>query len=112
MKLNLSDLLLCVIFCWLSSACMTLCYGEITGSGIFRFTPDGDLALFSAMRYMGGEEGAQQHGWIITAESWRTFNGIRVPYKLRATWKLPEEDWTWLRMEITDVRYNEQVEIQ
>ncbi|WP_250631483.1 DUF6544 family protein [Rhodoflexus caldus] len=95
-----------------NSARATMTYGETTGSGIFHFTPDGDLVSFNAMRYMGSEENARQHEWIITAENWRTFNGIRVPSKVRATWKLPEEDWTWLQMEITDVRYNEQVEMQ
>lgn len=95
-----------------NSARATMSYGETTGSGIFRFTPDGDLASFSAMRYMGSEEGAQQYEWVITAKNWRSFNDIRIPYQLNATWKLPEGDWTWLQMEITDIKYNEQVKIE
>jgi hypothetical protein len=95
-----------------NSARATMSYGATTGSGIFRFTPDGDLASFSAMRYMGSEENAQQHEWVISAKDWRSFNHIRIPYKLSVTWKLPKGDWTWLQMEITDAKYNEQVEIR
>jgi hypothetical protein len=33
-------------------------------------------------------------------------NGVKIPVKLTATWKLDEGDWTWLKLEITEIKYN------
>lgn len=89
-----------------SSARATFSYGGTTGSGIFHFNSAGDFVRFSAMRFMGNTPDAQKHEWILSVDGYQTFEGIRVPSEMTATWKLPEGDWTWLELEITDITYS------
>lgn len=63
---------------------------------------------FSALRFMGNESGAKRHEWVLTVDDYSIYEGIKLPSKMTATWKLDEGDWTWLKLEITDIRYNEQ----
>jgi len=77
------------------------------GEGTFNFNNEGDFIKFTAMRYRGNEVDADRKEWVIEAKEHTTFSGIRVPSRLEATWKLEEGDWTWLKMEVTDIRYNQ-----
>lgn len=85
----------------------TMTYKGTSGSGTFHFNSDGDFLRFSAMRYMGNDPEAKKYEWIITADDYKTFEGIKVPSRMTATWKLENNDWTWLKLEIKDIRYNE-----
>lgn len=76
------------------------------GEGTFYFNNEGDFIQFSAMRFKGNDADAEREEWVITARDYSTFSGIRVPSNLQATWKLEEGDWTWLKMEVKEVRYN------
>jgi hypothetical protein len=88
------------------SARATMTYSGTTGSGTFFFNKKGDFEKFSALRWMGSGDEASQHEWVITVEAYRTMDGIRIPSACRATWKLPDGDWTWLELEITEITYN------
>lgn len=91
-----------------TSARATMTYGGITASGVFEFNPAGDVRSFEAQRYYDRKEGATLETWLITVDpdSYREFEGIRIPRKSTVTWKLKTGDFTWLRLEITDVKYN------
>ncbi|MBU2650622.1 MAG: hypothetical protein KKA81_06795 [Bacteroidetes bacterium] len=82
-------------------------YKGTKGSGTFRFNSNGDFVSFSAMRYMGNEIESSRYEWVMLVEEYKTFDGIKVPSKMSATWKLDEGDWTWLKLEVTDIKYNE-----
>jgi hypothetical protein len=88
------------------SAKATLTIGDIQVSGIFRFDENGDLRSFEADRYYGSGPEAVKHRWIVEAVEYKTFDGYRVPVKSTVTWKLPEGDFTWLHLEITDLEVN------
>lgn len=75
-------------------------------SGIFRFSEEGDFRSFEAERYYGGGQDAALHRWMVEAIGYQTFDGYRIPNKLTVTWKLPEGDFTWLNLEITDLDVN------
>jgi hypothetical protein len=75
-------------------------------SGTYTFTPEGDLASFEAERYYGGGANARLLPWRVTATAWTAFDGLRIPYKHEVTWRLPEGDFTWLTLEITDLSIN------
>ena len=81
-------------------------YKGVTGSGIFMFDDQGNFLSFRAHRYMGADENAQQKEWIITVNESMLMNNIKVPIKLDVTWKLESGDWTWLKLEITNLEYN------
>lgn len=88
------------------SARATMNFGEASGSGTFHFDEAGDFIRFEALRYYGNAEDAERHPWILQVQDYATFQGIRVPSKMTATWRLPEGDWTWLELEITDLDYS------
>ncbi|WP_420322191.1 DUF6544 family protein [Flagellimonas sp.] len=84
----------------------TMTYKGTTGSGAFYFNSNGDVTKFSALRYKGNETDAKRHEWEMNITGYKIFEGIKVPAKMTSTWKLDEEDWTWLKLEVTDIEYN------
>lgn len=90
-----------------TAALATMSYLGTRGSGTFYFNRQGDFVKFSAMRYMGNDKNDERKEWILTVYGYKTFQGIKVPASMSAAWKLPEGDWTWLKLEIEDIKYNE-----
>ena len=88
------------------SAKATMKYNGTSGSGTFYFDEKGDFIKFIALRYKGNDADAKRYPWILTVDDYAVFEGIKVPSKMKATWKLEERDWTWLDLEITDIKYN------
>ncbi len=84
-------------------------YKGTMGSGTFYFNANGEVAKFSALRYKGNEPTAKRYDWTMDITEYKTFEGIKVPTKMRSTWKLEEGDWNWLKLEVTEVKYNENV---
>jgi len=76
-------------------------------SGIYTFSAEGDLVSFEADRYYGNGPDARLTPWRVETTDWKAFDGIRLPFKHRVTWRLPEGDFTWLTLEITDIRVND-----
>lgn len=90
-----------------TTAKATMNYKGTTGTGTFYFNTDGDFCKFSALRFLGNDKDSRRYEWILLVEEQKIFEGIRVPSKMTATWKLDEGDWTWLKLEIIDIKYNE-----
>ncbi|HKK76164.1 MAG TPA: DUF6544 family protein [Saprospiraceae bacterium] len=90
-----------------ASAKASMEYKGTQGSGTFYFNSEGDFVKFSAQRFMGNEQGAKRHEWVLLVDAYKTFEGIRVPAEMTATWKLEAGDWTWLKLKLVDVKYNE-----
>ena len=88
------------------SAKATMTYEGTTGSGVFYFNKAGDFVKFIAMRHKGNGPDAKRYPWVLTVDDYGAFEGIKVPSRMKATWQLEEGDWTWLELEIRDIRYN------
>jgi hypothetical protein len=88
------------------SAKATMNYKGTSGSGTFYFNAQGDITKFSALRYKGNETDAKRHEWVMNISEYSTFEGIKVPSVMTSTWKLEDTDWTWLKLEVTDIKYN------
>ncbi|HSL88547.1 MAG TPA: DUF6544 family protein, partial [Ignavibacteriaceae bacterium] len=84
----------------------TMTYKGTIGSAVFTFNQNGDFEKFSAMRYMGTEEDSQLKEWVITLNEYAVYDGINIPVNGEATWKLDDGDFTWYKLEIYDVVYN------
>lgn len=82
-------------------------YDNITVSGIFYYNLDDDLIAFEADRYYDRKGGATLEKWRIENTAYGERNGIRIPIGSAVTWKLPEVDFTWFKLEILDVKYNQ-----
>lgn len=89
-----------------SSARASMTYKGVTGTVTFYFNEQGDMVRCIADRYKGGGKGATLEKWVVDAKSFATLNGIRIPVKSEATWKLKEGDFTWYKLEITAIAYN------
>jgi hypothetical protein len=89
-----------------TSAKATLRYNNQSVSGVFSFNANGDFVSFIADRYYGGKSDSTLHKWYVEALSYKEFKGIRIPNKSKVTWKLPEGDFNWLNVEITDIEFN------
>jgi hypothetical protein len=90
-----------------SKAKATITNGEITASGIFSFDKYGDVTSFEALRYYDRKDGPTLEDWLILndKDGYKEFEGIKVPAKSTVTWKLKSGDFTWFRLEITDIKY-------
>lgn len=84
----------------------TMDYKGTKGSGTFHFNKKGDFIRYSALRYKGNEPNAKRYKWEINVSEYEVMNGVRIPVKMTATWKLDKGDWTWLDLEVKEIKYN------
>ncbi|CAN5366324.1 hypothetical protein BH23BAC1_BH23BAC1_20390 [soil metagenome] len=86
-------------------------YGDISASGIFIFNEEGDVVGFEAQRYYNRKEGATLETWYINIDpdSIQEFEGIKIPVRSEVTWKFKEGDFTWYKLEISNVEYNKNI---
>ena len=89
------------------SAKAIMTYKGVTGSVTFHFNKSGDLTGCFAYRYKGGGKEGTLEKWVVSSKSYATINGIRIPIKSEATWKLKNGNFTWYKLEITDVSFND-----
>jgi hypothetical protein len=89
-----------------SSARATMHYKGTSGSGVFHFNAEGEFTKYVALRYMGNQARDERIPWELTVEAYKVFDGIKVPSKMKATWKLDDTDWIWLDLEVTEIKYN------
>lgn len=88
------------------SAKATMDYKGTKGSGTFHFNENGDFIWYSALRYKGNEPDASRYEWVIDVSEHAVMDGVKIPVKMTATWKLDEGDWTWLKLQIKEIKYN------
>ena len=89
-----------------NTAKATFTYNNISVSGVFTFLENGELKSFKTQRFFGGDKDAQLETWLVEIDSFKVFNGIKIPNKSRVTWKLKRGDFHWLNVEITAIAYN------
>ncbi len=110
--------------CWFPSAALNKCisWEEVNTtstkatfsinntkvSGLFTFSKDGEIKSFEAKRYYGAEEDSQKKKWLVEGMSYKEIEGIKIPNKSKVTWVLPEGEFNWLNLEITELEYNPQ----
>jgi hypothetical protein len=88
-----------------SAAKATLKLNGTSGTGTFYFDNNGLFKKYSAQRYFGGEEDSKLEEWVITVQESKEYNGVVIPNKMTATWKLDSGDWDWLKIDITEIEY-------
>ncbi len=89
-----------------NSAKATVKLAEMTVSGIFSFSADGEFISFETQRFFGGSIDAQRETWFIEAKEYKLFEGIKIPNKCSVTWKLESGDFNWFNLEIINLEYN------
>lgn len=89
------------------SARATMTYGGITAQTVFSFDESGDVVGFSCKRYMTRNRRYSLEDYSAKLEAHKTFEGIRIPAKGEVGWKLESGDFTYYKLEITDLGYNQ-----
>ncbi len=90
-----------------STAKATMNYKGITGSVNFHFTSEGEVRKITAKRYKGTDEAAQRRDWIIDVQESGSREGINMPTKMEVSWGLEEERFTWYRIDLTEMKYDQ-----
>jgi len=75
-------------------------------SGEFRFDDDGRLVDFRADRYRDAESGYEMTPWSTPLTEHTRFNGIELPSAGSAVWSLSDDDFEYIQIRVTDVRYS------
>lgn len=88
------------------SARATMTYQGVTASGVFVFDQQGNPVSFSAKRYRNQGGKFTLDDWYTPVHEYKEFNGIRIPAEGEAIWKLPAGDFSYIRLEITEIEYN------
>jgi hypothetical protein len=84
----------------------TLTYKGTKVTGLFHFNEAGDFEKFITMRFKDTNDNAKRQEWIIEVLENEIINGIKIPAKIKVTWKLENRNWTWLEIELSEVRYD------
>lgn len=88
------------------SAELTMTYKGTTAKGVFTFDDDGLVKSFTAQRFGDFDGQLRQETWHVNIKENREINGRVIGTKCDVTWKLKEGDFTWLNLEVKDVRYD------
>lgn len=83
----------------------TMSYRGITASALYTFDDQGDLVKVTAKRYREVNGSYSLDDWEVIATVYKKFQGIRIPFQMEVTWKLKDGDFTWYKVEITDLQY-------
>lgn len=81
------------------------CFGQSV-TGVFSFDEFGNVKSFDGMRYGEFNGKYSVEPWHISCSDYRTFSGIIIPAKSEVTWKLKDGDFTWFKLEIKELEYN------
>lgn len=88
-----------------SSAEVTLTNSGKKATATLHFDAEGKLINFVAKRYMTVGKNYQLETWSTPLSEYGEFEGIRLPIKGRAIWKLTTGDFEYIQLEIESVQY-------
>jgi hypothetical protein len=80
--------------------------GVTSVSGIFSFDLNGDIAGFEGLRYRDVSQRYTLQKWTIAVKSHRVFGDFRIADKSEVTWHQGDVPFTWLRLELSKVKYS------
>jgi len=88
------------------SAKATMSYQGATASAVFHFNEKGQIINFVAKRYMENDGRFELETWSTPIDGYKEINGIKIPISGKAVWNLSSGDFNYIKLEITDIVYN------
>ena len=84
----------------------TMNYAGKEASVIFTFNAAGMIKKCEAVRFYYDKSAPAKVPWVVNMDegSYQSFEGILVPAKSTITWQLEQGSYTWLSMEILDIK--------
>ncbi|MGE5380370.1 MAG: DUF6544 family protein [Methylocystaceae bacterium] len=89
------------------SARATMTWQGVSASMVFYFNDEGDLVKNIGPRYREVNGKFVLTDWGGEAQEYREFHGIRMLSKSDVIWKLPDGEFNWLQLEVTDLDFNQ-----
>ena len=88
------------------SARATITVEGLSASATLYFNEKGEMTDFVAERYMSVGDEYSLETWSTPIEEYKEINGIMVPIKGEALWKLSSGDFSYIKLEIIDIEYD------
>jgi hypothetical protein len=90
-----------------NSARLHMNIGSVEAQGTFVFDEQGRVLRFEALRYYSDKDGARLEPWVVEVDPahYRNLGGMRIPARAAVTWKLPEGEFNWFNLEISEIDY-------
>ncbi|MGH7492831.1 MAG: DUF6920 family protein [bacterium] len=89
-----------------NSAQATMGYKGVAASAIFQFNAKGELTNMIAERYRTVGKRFELDKWSTPVTAYRESNGLIIPIKGEGVWNLSTGDFSYIKLEITDIEYN------
>ena len=89
-----------------NSARVTIVNGNDSASAILHFDDQGAITNFVGDRYHEVNGTYVKDTWETPMTDYGEFNGLRLPVKGEAVWKMSSGDFSYIKLEITDLEYN------
>jgi hypothetical protein len=86
----------------------TITFGGNTTFAILYFDDEGKMVNFEAQRYYTEGDTSSLETWTTPIKEYADINGMRLPIKGEGVWKLDSGDFPYIKVEITDIEYNNQ----
>ena len=80
--------------------------GEQSVAATFEFGDSGLIERVEAQRYYDTGDGYELKRWSGIHADYQDVDGVRIPTGAELTWHLDDGDFTWLKLEITDVEFD------
>jgi len=85
------------------SAKLTFTYNDLSVFYIVRFDNAGEITEMETKRYMGEE---QLETWVGKLSNYKLVNGIKIPFKIEAMYRLEKGDFSYAKFNVKKIVYN------
>ena len=89
-----------------NSARAIMTYKDVTASGVFTFSAQGDPVEFVAKRYRATDDGYSLDTWSGVVRGYREFGGVRIPAQVEVMWKFEAGDFSYFQGEVIELEYD------
>ena len=79
----------------------------IEAKGVFTFNDKGEIIKYASTRARDTKDGLVPTKWTGYFSDYRDFNGFRIPTYFVAEWNLLEEDFQYVRFQVSSLEFNE-----
>lgn len=78
-------------------------YNDISINYLVKFNDKGEITQIETERYMGEKS---METWIGKLSDYKEFDGIVIPTKIEAIWRLDSGDHSYAKFNLTEIEYN------
>ncbi|WP_091611543.1 DUF6920 family protein [Marinococcus luteus] len=89
------------------SAEATMDYNGVSGSATYQFSAEGSVEKISALRYKDSSKDAKLLECVGEVVESSRIEGIEIPTALTVSWMLEEGRFTWYKVKVEDIKFNE-----